>query len=133
MRHYIFGLCIWLALSVSAAAQNSEIESKINGQIEAFQRDDFNAAFSYASPGIQGIFGTAERFGQMVRNGYPMVWRPSEIRFLELREIAGSLWQKVMITDSTGRVHLLDYQMLDLDNEWKINAVHLLPPQDEAA
>ena len=48
--------------------------TQINGQIEAFQRDDFNAAFSYASPGIQGIFGTAERCGQMVRNGYPTVW-----------------------------------------------------------
>jgi hypothetical protein len=29
-----------------------------------------------------------------------MVWRPEELRF-ELREIAGNLWQKVLIRDES--------------------------------
>ena len=62
----------------------------------------------------------------MVRNGYPMVWRPAEVRYLELREIAGDLWQMVQVTDAEGNVHLLDYQMIAGRDGWKINAVQLL-------
>ena len=38
----------------------------------AFKAVDFAQAFTYA-PNIKGMFGTADRFGMMVRNGYPMV------------------------------------------------------------
>ena len=69
----------------------------------------------------------------MVRNGYPMVWRPAELRFLELREVAGNLWQRVMITDSAGRLHFLDYQMVQFENNWKINAVQVVQPPDPSA
>ena len=59
-----------------------------------------------------------------------MVWRPSEVQYLELRETAGFLFQRVMITDGEGAVHVLEYQMIELDGMWKINGVRLLanPP-----
>lgn len=114
-------------------AQDAEIQDVISSQIEAFQLDDFEAAFAYASPGIQSIFGDFERFGTMVRKGYPMVWRPDSIRYLELREIAGNLWQRVMITDQGGDLHFLDYQMKEIEGQWRINAVQLLPPPGDTA
>ena len=117
-------ISLWASVSV---AQEGEIQSVISGQIEAFQQDDFDQAFSFASPNIQGFFGNSERFGQMVQNGYPMVHRPDSVRYLELREIAGNLWQQVMITDGNGVIHLLDYQMRMIDGMWRINAVQLLP------
>ena len=55
-----------------------------------------------------------------------MVWRPADVRYLELREIGGSLWQTVQVTDADGNVHLLDYQMIPGEDGWKINAVQLL-------
>ena len=66
----------------------------------------------------------------MVRGGYPMVWRPDDVRYLELKETAGFLFQRVMITDAEGAVHLLEYQMVELNGAWKINGVRLLanPP-----
>ena len=85
-------LAVGLALPVSAEKTLQSvpgIELTIEGQIEAFLADDFSSAFTYASPNIRELFGSAERFGAMVRNGYPMVWRPDEFRFLELREIDG--------------------------------------------
>jgi hypothetical protein len=103
------------------------IQGTINAQIEAFLRDDFATAFSYASPGIKGVFGTPENFGRMVRQGYPMVWRPSSVRMLELRTVAGNLWQRVLVTDAAGVSHLLDYQMVQTPDGWQINAVQLLP------
>jgi hypothetical protein len=133
MRRFWFSLVFALSFAGLAQAQNAEIEGVIGAQIEAFKADDFEQAFTYASPTIRGIFGTSDRFGTMVRNGYPMVWRPAELRFLELREVAGNLWQRVMITDSAGRLHFLDYQMVQFENNWKINAVQVVQPPDPSA
>lgn len=133
MLRFILGLVLvvglWSAAPV-AQAQNADIEATISAQLEAFKVDDFDQAFTYASPTIQGLFRTPENFGNMVRGGYPMVWRPSEVTYLELKETAGFLFQRVMITDAEGAVHLLEYQMVEMDGAWKINGVRLLanPP-----
>ncbi|WP_170430441.1 DUF4864 domain-containing protein [Ruegeria arenilitoris] len=133
MRRYLLALSLCVGLASGAFAQSDEIEANIAAQIQAFRADDFATAFTFASPTIQQLFQTPENFGVMVKRGYPMVWRPADVRFLELREIAGSLWQKVMITDGAGRVHILDYQMVPLENGWKINGVQLLGNSDPAA
>ena len=123
-----FVLSVLTALSVSAQeARNPAIETIIQQQFDAFRADDVGTAFSFASPNIQGLFGSPENFGMMVRNSYPMVWRPAEVRYLELREVAGNLWQRVMVTDQAGRAHVLDYQMVQTADGWQINGVQLLP------
>lgn len=127
MRRAIIGLGLALALAAPAVAQEDAIRGVIGAQVEAFRADDFATAFTYASPAIKEIFRTPERFGAMVRQGYPMVHRPREVTFLELRTVAGNLWQRVMMTDAQGRVHLLDYMMIETPEGWQINAVQLLP------
>ncbi len=131
MRRLAKALVISVSLASSASAaeilpSEPAIEQTIQRQIDAFLVDDFARAFTYASPSIRLFFGNPDRFGAMVRNGYPMVWRPDEFRFLELREIGGRLWQKVLIRDNTGAVHLLDYEMLQTDDGWRINGVQIL-------
>ncbi|WP_377191189.1 DUF4864 domain-containing protein [Ruegeria meonggei] len=133
MRRLLLAVCLSAGLGTGAFAQNAEIEANIAAQIQAFEADDFVTAFTFASPNIQRMFQSPKNFGAMVRNGYPMVWRPADVRFLELREVAGMLWQKVMIVDGDGRVHILDYQMVQLENRWKINGVQLLGASDPAA
>ncbi len=133
MRRFMFAVALWFAVVAPAWAQNAEIEANIKAQMRAFEADDFATAFTFASPNIQQFFRTPENFGAMVRNGYPMVWRPADVRFLELREIAGAHWQKVMVIDGAGQVHLLDYQMIELENGWRINAVQILGVSDPAA
>ena len=119
----LFAAC----LALPAAAQEDPIQNTIRSQITALEQDDFPTAFSFASPSIKGIFGTADNFGMMVRQGYPMVHRPGTVKMLDLREVAGNLWQRVMITDQQGRTHLLDYQMIETPQGWQINGVQLLP------
>lgn len=102
------------------------IEATIGAQIDAFLKDDFAEAFTYASPNIQGMFGSSDRFGQMVQNGYPMVWRPDDVQYLELRDVAGNLWQRVQIRDKSGKIHALDYQMIQTSEGWRINGVQLV-------
>ena len=62
----------------------------------------------------------------MVTQGYPMVWRPAEVRYLEIREAEGEFWQKVQITDAKGFTHLLLYRMQKTGAGWRIGGVQLL-------
>ena len=130
MRRVMFAGVLILVGVISALAQearNAEIEGTIQGQIDAFQVDDFDTAFSFASPTIRRMFGNSEYFGSMVRQGYPMVWRPAEVRFLDLRELGGLMVQRVMIRDRAGVYHVLEYQMQPGADGWQINGVRLVP------
>jgi hypothetical protein len=134
----LFALLIALSLPLTAAAQSAEpsnppIRATIQSQIDAMAADDFAAAFSHAAPNIKGMFGTADRFEMMVRQGYPMVVAPREVRMLELRTVAGNLWQRVLMVDGAGATHLLDYMMVQTPEGWQIGAVQLLPSQGVAA
>jgi hypothetical protein len=130
MRAHVFGLLLSLSCWPAFAdeARNPDIEATINNQLQAFTADDFATAFTFASPFIKGIFGTPENFGAMVTQGYPMVADPGNVRMLELRQVAGGLWQRVMITDQAGSTHMLDYEMIETPEGWQINGVQLLPP-----
>jgi hypothetical protein len=133
MRRLMFGFALWIACALGAAAQDrGAIAGTINGQFDAFRAEDVDRAFSFASPNIQGIFRTPENFGATVRGGYPMVWQPGEVQFLELREEAGRLWQMVQVTDAGGAIHYLGYQMIETPDGWRINAVRVMDPPGAA-
>ncbi len=126
-------MAAFAALTLPAFAQEAPIQSTIQSQLDAFTTQDSAKAFSYASPTIKGIFGNSNNFGLMVQNGYPMVWQHQAVKMLELRAIAGNLWQRVMITDGAGATFLLDYKMMETPEGWQIDAVQLLPKQDIGA
>jgi len=125
MRTLLFSLILILS-GLSVRADETSIQTVIQSQITAFQQDDFATAFTYASPTIRQLFGTPERFGMMVRQGYPMVWRPGRVDFLPLKSEENRSVQDVMITDQAGMVHVLRYTMIEGDPGWQINAVQVL-------
>lgn len=112
-----------LAFGGPVVAQSESIRAVIGAQLKALEADDFAKAFSYASPTIKGMFRTPERFGAMVREGYPMVWRPSGVRFGPLREIDGRQVQTVYLTDAQGRDFEATYEMIEGASGWQINGV----------
>ncbi len=130
MRNGLYAVFFAAVLALPVTAQEAPIQSTIQSQIDAFLADDFNRAFSFASPNIKGIFGTVENFEAMVKQGYPMVYRPAQVEMKELREVAGNLWQRVRITDQAGAGWFLDYMMVETAEGWQINAVQLLPAPD---
>ena len=127
MIRFLFALCAvaTFVLPSGSNAQEEPIRDVITAQIEAFEADDFATAFTYASPTIQGMFGNPQNFGAMVKSGYPMVWRPDTLRFLALEERGGLLFQDVMVRDLDGALHILEYQMQEGENGWKINGVSI--------
>ena len=93
------------------ADEKADIQSTISDQLRAFASDNFIEAFTHASPGIKDIFGTVENFSNMVKKGYPMVWRYNNFEFLNLEETPQGYSQIVRITDQNDKLFLLKYFM----------------------
>jgi Domain of unknown function (DUF4864) len=123
----------FVLFTLPALAQEAPIQDTIRAQITAFEADDFAKAFTYASPTIHAMFGTPDNFGAMVKQGYPMVWHPSQVDMMDLRTIGGALWQRVRVTDTKGQSYLLDYQMVEGPDGWLINAVQMQKSPDVGA
>lgn len=142
-RRLLALLCLLLgtALPVVATAQEplsaadrSAIHDTIQGQVDAFRRDDGNAAFGYASPMIQGMFGSPAIFMDMVRQGYQPVYRPQSFDFAEIVELNGQPTQKVRVVGPDGRPVNAFYPMTRLpDGSWRIDGCYLQAPDDHQA
>ena len=130
---FVFIVGFWLSATALVAQDNAAITGVIGDQLQAFNDRDVAAAWSYTSPNIKRLFGNEGNFAAMVQQGYPMVWDNADVRFLDLRDVAGFVWQKVMIRDAQGALHLLDYQMIETADGWQINGVTLLPAPDVGA
>ena len=111
---------------MNACSKSSDLNASISSQIEAFKSDDFEQAFTYATPNLQRLFQSPANFQRMVTQGYPMVSRPAEVQYLELQERAGDQFQKVRITDQKGMIHLLLYRMQQTEAGWRIGGVQIL-------
>ena len=137
MRMIILALGLAVSLiwaSAPVQAQQDDIRDVISSQIDAFKVDDFETAFTFAAPSIQNLFQTPENFGRMVSNGYPMVWRPADVTYLDLRiEDGAGVFQDVQIVDGNGDVHLLEYRMQQIGERWRISGVRLLEAPGVAA
>ena len=118
--------------SASVSAQADGIKETISRQIEAFKRDDAETAFSFASPSIQQQFGSPDVFMAMVARGYPQVYRPRSFRFAE-RATRGQLTlQRVIVVGPDGVAVAALYEMIKIDDRWRINGCRIakLPGQD---
>ena len=117
-----------------SAADRAAIRDVIQSQVEAFRRDDGAAAFGYASPMIQGMFGHSDTFMDMVRQGYRPVYRPQVFDFREIVELHGEIAQKVHVVGPDGRPVTAVYPMTRLpDGSWRINGCYLLAPDEHQA
>ncbi len=119
------------AWSQPSEADGNAIVSVIQSQLEAFQGDRAVEAFGYASPGIQAMFQTPDRFMQMVRTGYGAVYRPREVQFLDLIVERGELAQRVLFVGPDGVPVIAHYYMeRQPDGSWRISGVTLHPADD---
>ena len=128
---FIAGLAPFLAkageLSVPSAADQKAIRGIIEAQLDAFQRNDSSAAFSYASPVIQQKFGSPENFMAMVQTGYRPVYRPREVEFLDSRVKDGQTAQAVRFVGPDGKPVVAIYSMEQQpDGSWRISGVFLI-------
>jgi hypothetical protein len=115
-------------------ADRQAIRTIIQSQVDAFLRDDGEAAFGYASPAIREMFGNASNFMDMVRRGYPMVYRPKAFDFDEIVTMNGEPTQKVHVVGPDGRPVDAFYPMTRLpDGSWRIDGCYLREPEEHQA
>ena len=130
----LFGLAGPVPAQDLSPADRSAIRDVIQGQVEAFRRDDGGQAFGLASPMIQGMFGSPEVFMDMVRQGYQPVYRPRVFDFREIVSLDGQPTQKVHVVGPDGRPVTAYYPMVQLpDGTWRINGCYLKAPEDHQA
>ncbi|NKB26051.1 MAG: DUF4864 domain-containing protein [Rhodobacteraceae bacterium] len=131
MRKFLTACVAMLMLAAPLSAQDAAPEGAIQGvissQMDAFRAGDVPGAWAHASPTIKRLFGTERNFAMMVQQGYPMVWQPGDIRFLELREVDGKQRQEVIVRDADNVFHVLEYDMIKTEDGWRIDGVHLVP------
>jgi hypothetical protein len=136
----LFGLLLGLAMTAAAQeppvsdADRAAIRQIIQAQVDAFRRDDGAAAFGYASPNIQGMFGQPDIFMDMVRQGYQPVYRPRVFDFREIVDLHGQPAQKVHVVGPDGRPVTAIYPMTQLpDGSWRIDGCYLQAPEEHQA
>jgi hypothetical protein len=125
-----------LSLSTAALAQKpadlpprdrAAIQGVINGQMNAFRRDEDQAAFGFASPDLQTMFGSASIFMSMVRSGYQPVYRPRSYSFGDILSADGAPVQEVAVIGPDGRPRIALYSMEHQpDGSWRISGCQLL-------
>ena len=102
------------------------VRAVIEAQLYAFQKDDAEAAFFLATPGIREQFGDAAAFMEMVRRSYAVVYRPRSVRFEKPLLVDGELVQPVSLTDDDGSAWIAIYPMQKQpDGSWRTNGCQL--------
>ena len=103
------------------------IRDVITRQLDAIRHDDAPGAFGFAAPAIQGMFGTAANFLEMVRRGYQPVYRPRSVDFAALGVEDGAVVQRVELIGPDGLAYTARYSMeRQADGLWRISGCELL-------
>ena len=141
MKDILHGVLLCFAfafssLTIAAEPRVTEADAKairsvVQAQLDAIARDDGRKAFSYASDGIRAQFGVPEVFMAMVREGYPVVYRPASVGFLPAHRERGETYQPVRMTDSGGQAWIARYKMEKQKNgSWRIAGCSLARTAD---
>ena len=144
VRIFPLVLCLLVALVAPPAAAQSDtpaptpgsttidqtvaaaFQSVIGAQLDAFRRDDWVLAFSYAAPSIQEVFGDPPGFRSMVLNGYRAVAQPMVFDFQDATVLNGRPAQVVYVVGPDGKAYRAVYFMQQQpDGSWKISGVTL--------
>ena len=121
-----------LALPLSPASLADEpvdtVQNVIERQMDAFRHDDAKAAYAFTSPTIREKFPDEAAFLNMVKRGYPPVYRPGNYAFGRSKVSEEMVLQEVLITGSDGKDWTVIYQVLrQPDGSYKINGVYMQP------
>jgi hypothetical protein len=140
MRSLIVALALSLLTLCGVTAARAQdgadpsIQDTIRSQIDAFQHDDGDRAYSYAAPNIRAIFPSADTFMEMVKRGYQPVYRPRSYDFGAQEQLSGSVRQSVGIVGPDGDDYTALYTLeRQPDGSWKITGCSLVRSEGSSA
>jgi Domain of unknown function (DUF4864) len=104
MRALVLLIMCWIGFASPGRAADdvAAAQAVINSQVEAIGRDDAEAAYAFATPGIHGIIADARTFLVIVQEHYGPVYRHKVFRFGDTSASDGKIAQEVHIIDADG-------------------------------
>ena len=135
-RGFVVGLAMLAmapVLGVGPAGAQQDLKAAadtILGQLEAFRRGDYDAAYTFAAESIRQLFDR-ESFERMVKTGYPEIAR-SSMATVNQATIApnGHAYLIMKIRGANGSRIEAIYEMVWESDRWKIAGV-VSRPDDE--
>lgn len=116
-----FGASAVAGATTFTTADEKSVRSVIEAQLSAFAKDDAAAAFSFAAPNVRKAAGSAAVFLKIVRDDYPVVYRPASVAFLKPEGKADDAVQRVQMEDANGDSWLAVYTLQRQKNKsWRI-------------
>ena len=129
----LLSLMLAVALSPGAARAQSDAEAlraaaePAMSQLDAFRREDFDAAYGFASQEIRQMFDR-EAFERMVRTGYPEIARSASAVVAASRPGPdGHVLVHLRIQGANGRSIEALYDMVRERDGWRVNGVMTRP------
>jgi hypothetical protein len=115
------------------AADQGAIHRVVASQLDAFQKDEWAAAFGYAAPVVQRKFGDPMTFMEMVKSGYGPVYRPRQVTFGKVIDTQYGPDQIVQLIGPDGLAYTAHYTMeRQPDGSWRISGCYLARGPDES-
>ena len=104
MRVLTLLIFCWIGFVTPGRAEDdvAAAQAVISSQVEAIGRDDAEAAYAFAAPGIHSIIADARAFLVIVREHYGPVYRHKGFKFGEASASGGRIAQEVHIIDAEG-------------------------------
>lgn len=104
MRALILLIVCWIGFAAPGRAEDdvAAAQAVISSQVEAIGRDDAEAAYAFATPGIHNMIPDAESFLVIVREQYAPIYRHKGFRFGEASVSDDTIAQEVHIIDADG-------------------------------
>lgn len=96
-------------------------------QLEAFRREDYDTAYTFASEEIRALFDR-QAFERMVKSGYPEIARSTAALVGQTETTPdGHVYIRLRIRGSNGNTIEALYDMVWEDGRWRINGVATRP------
>jgi hypothetical protein len=123
MKSLISLMLVIFAFAATGWAGDESVSDVIDAQLAALNHSDFQTAYEYASPSVKAQIGTSANFAIMVESYYSMMLDTGKVLHADQRTLNGAVLQTVRITDSSGQIFWLVYEMVSVESSWKINGV----------
>jgi len=124
-----------LALPVHAqpAREATAAAEPVLQQLDAFRRNDYDTAYTFASAMIQRLFDR-QAFERMVKTGYPEIADSVRAHVAGTRTgTDGTVYLVIKIRGANGQRIEAIYEMVQEAGTWKINGVAAQPDPGEEA
>jgi hypothetical protein len=110
-----------------------DVRHVVSQQIAAFQNEDSELAFSFASPVIRTQFGSPQNFMRTVKTHYSSIYSTRSFTFGRHVAQDGHVMQEIeFVSAADNSIHLAVYKLIKFKKYgWRITGVELVPKPEK--